>query len=1044
VKDRIAEFIREKAYKPMTFEELAEALGYGERQLGALRKTLAEMESAGEIIRTRTERYGAPERMNLAVGRLQGHPKGFGFLIPDTAGMDDIFIGREGLNGAWHGDRVIVRLSPPTRADGRMEGEVIRILVRANQRVVGTYDATRHMGFVSPDDRRLTEDIFIPKGATNGARHGEKVVVQVVHWGDSRRNAEGRIVERLGMKGEVGVDILSVIRKHGLPEVFPPRVLAEAEAIPSEVTPEAIHEPGRVDLRDWTIVTIDGEDAKDLDDAVSVEQLGEGRWRLGVHIADVAYYVKEGSALDQEAYKRGTSVYLADRVVPMLPPRLSNGICSLNPHVDRLTLSCVMEINREGMVVKYEIFPSVIRTTARMTYSKVNQILDGDPAAIEEYRSLVPLFLEMRALMEVLKRKRDRRGAIDFDLPEAKVKLNEQGWPVEIRRIDRGLGERIIEEFMLVANETVAEHLLRHEAPALYRVHEEPATDKLAGLKDFLGLFGYTLRLPRDGKVTPKQFQEITHWAQGRTEENLINHVLLRTMKQAVYSERSLGHFGLAADYYCHFTSPIRRYPDLVVHRTLRALMAGELTGRLRSRWEKKMPEMGRHTSERERAAMEAERETVELKKAEFMSDKVGETFEGIISGVTQFGFFVQLPNTVEGLVHVSTLTDDYYHFHDRIYALVGERTRRRFRLGDPVVVTLRHVDVETHQIDFVLSSQQERTAPRLPELRVGEEEGRRAKRRKKRRRGDEGQSVESMEVVEATPVVEETVVVAPPAAERAPGLVLLPGERLSGERLADDRRADRPRRSGRSTNEERQGEGRSLERRKRDQGAQALERSALERIERPVVDRSAERVAPERQGRLRDGAEQQKRQRPERQPMEREVPENLPERGVRPRGIQERGQVRHLQGQAPSERREQGALGRQRPEPPTWRRRAEPPAEPLTHRQAARVSRVVDMWGIPVPPGRVRPADEVGDPTVIAPFSLPVARGDRRKEKLTLTNWDEAFTPTSDEIIQSLEPEAAPVTEREELSEGGRPRNRRRRYGRRRSGNRGGGSAEA
>jgi ribonuclease R len=1014
VKDRIAEFIREKAYKPMTFEELAEALGYGERQLGALRKTLAEMESAGEIIRTRTERYGAPERMNLAVGRLQGHPKGFGFLIPDRAGIEDVFIGREGLNGAWHGDRVIVRLSPPTRADGRMEGEVIRILVRANQRVVGTYDATRHMGFVSPDDRRLTEDIFIPKGATNGARHGEKVVVQVVHWGDSRRNAEGRIVERLGMKGEVGVDILSVIRKHGLPEVFPPRVLAEAESIPSEVTPEAIHEPGRVDLRDWTIVTIDGEDAKDLDDAVSVEQLGEGRWRLGVHIADVAYYVKEGSALDQEAYKRGTSVYLADRVIPMLPPRLSNGICSLNPHVERLTLSCVMEINREGMVVKYEIFPSVIRTTARMTYSKVNQILDGDPAAIEEYRSLVPLFLEMRALMEVLKRKRDRRGAIDFDLPEAKVKLNEQGWPVEIRRIDRGLGERIIEEFMLVANETVAEHLLRYEAPTLYRVHEEPATDKLVGLKDFLGLFGYTLRLPRDGKVTPKQFQEVTHWAQGRTEENLINHVLLRTMKQAVYSERCLGHFGLAADYYCHFTSPIRRYPDLIVHRTLRALMAGELTERLRSRWDKKMPEMGRHTSERERAAMEAERETVELKKAEFMSDKVGEAFEGIISGVTQFGFFVQLPNTVEGLVHVSTLTDDYYHFHDRIYALVGERTRRRFRLGDRVVVTLRHVDVETRQIDFVLC-QEERPAPRLPELRVEEGEGRRTKRRKKRRRGDEGQSVESMEVVEAEPVAEETVMAEPPAAERAPGLTLLPGERLSGERLAGDRRADRSRR-------------------RRDQGAQALEQPALERVER--------------QARLRDRDDpeprEQKRRRPERQPMARELPESLPERGLRPRGIQERGQAWPAQGQALPERREQGALGRQRPELPTWRRRAEPPAEPLTQRQAARVSRVVDMWGIPVPPGRVRPADEVGDPTVIAPFSLPAARGDRRKEKLTLTNWDEAFTPASDEIIQSLEPEAAPVTEREELAEGGRPRNRRRRYGRRRSGNRGGGGGSA
>lgn len=1163
MKDRIAEFIREKAYKPMTFEELADALGYGERQRGALERTLAQMESAGEIVRTRTERYGAPERMNLAVGRLQGHPKGFGFLIPDNAGGEDVFIGREGLNGAWHNDRIIARLSPPTRADGRMEGEVIRILTRANQRVVGTFEAARNMGYVTPDDRRLTADVYIPKGATNGAKNGEKVVVQVVHWGDARRNAEGRIVERIGMKGEVGVDILSVIRKHGLPEAFPARVLADAEAVPAEVTEEAINEPGRVDLRNWTIVTIDGEDAKDLDDAVNVEQIGDGRWRLGVHIADVSYYVQEGTALDQEAYKRGTSVYLADRVVPMLPPHLSNGICSLNPHVDRLTLSCVMEINRDGTVVKYDLFPSVIRTTARMTYTKVNQILDGDAQSIEEYRSLLPMFLEMRALQDVLKRKRDRRGALDFDLPEAKVKLNEQGWPVEIRRIDRGIAERIIEEFMLVANETVAEHLLRYEAPVLYRVHEEPAADKLAALKDFLALFGYPFRLPRDAKVTPKMLQEITHWAQGRTEQNLINHVLLRTMKQAVYEERSLGHFGLAADYYCHFTSPIRRYPDLVVHRSLRALMAGELVGRLRARWEKKMPEMGSHTSERERAAMEAERETVELKKAEFMSDKVGETFQGIISGVTQFGFFVQLPNTVEGLVHVSTLTDDYYHFHDRIYALMGERTRRRFRLGDPVTVILRSVEVETRQVDFALDeelteriqiprpegqgrnrAEKKRLQLSLPDGREGDRDGRRDRngredrnRNEKRRRNERGPKIEAgwsgeltgdpaldglaLDLAEEAlsqsplpladlPGTEEEYVVREPEFEqndrRRPGrperrngpdpsvesfestmelafdepVAKLPGERLSGQRFQQERRQRGHRvEAERGPREEapvRGMRGEPLVERPQRGGLPPRERGLREPMvaERPLRgefqnERPMRAEAPQRERGMRGEAPME---RPLRGEMRAERPlrveEPLRERGRRefvPLEVGGRGEAnadRRRRNQPQREEPTPGYVDRSRPgmpvgrraevqrerqgalPEPAWRRRQEAELPILSHRQAARVSRAVDMWGIPVPAGRVRPADEVGDPSVIAPFALTVGRNDRGKSKLQLTNWDEEHTPGTSEVVQSISPAAAPATELEAMTAPeGQPRKRRRRWGRRRSGNRGGGGGE-
>ncbi|HLN62995.1 MAG TPA: ribonuclease R [Symbiobacteriaceae bacterium] len=801
MKERIAKFIREKAYKPMTFDELCSAMGVAEKQYTQLQKTLEQMEAAGEVVKTRVERYGAPERMNLAVGRLQGHPKGFGFLVQDAPDAEDIFIGRESLNGAMHGDRIIARLSPPARIGARVEGEVIRILQRGNQRIVGTFDTSKHAGYVTPDDKRLTEDIFIPKGATNGAKNGEKVVVQIVQYPDARRVAEGKIVERIGMKGAVGVDIVSVIRKYGLPEIFPPKVLKDAETVPDTVQEEAIREEGRRDLRGWTIVTIDGEDAKDLDDAVNVERIGENLWRLGVHIADVAYYVQEGSSLDREAYVRATSVYLADRVVPMLPPKLSNGICSLNPAVDRLTLSCVMELNGEGKVLKYEIFPSVIKTAARMTYTKVNKILGGDQELIREYQPLVPMFREMLSLMEILRTKRGRRGALDFDLPEAKVKLNEQGWPLEIRRVERGVAERIIEEFMLVANETVAEHCYRHEVPFMYRVHGEPNTDRLAGLRDFLALFGYSLKLSSEGGVSPKVLQEITDFFRGRPEENLVNQVLLRTMRQAIYSDENLGHFGLAAEFYCHFTSPIRRYPDLVVHRVLRIMFTGQVNKK-KHKLEQWLPSAAQHSSERERLAMEAERETIDLKKAEFMSDKVGQTFAGIISGVGQFGFFVSLPSTVEGLVHVSTLDDDYYHFHENYYALIGERTRRRFRLGDPVVVRLMRVDIDNRQMDFALEAKESpvvtvesvpgETRGRAPKKRAlmglpvaaeqpaEREDGRNKKKRRKGRKGGrpdaEAASLAAVETVTAAPLerprkpVHRVVTVEPKAEpERAP-----------------------------------------------------------------------------------------------------------------------------------------------------------------------------------------------------------------------------------------------------------------------------------
>ncbi len=699
MKERIQEFILNESYNPKTAAELAEILGVPEAERPQFLGLLTEMEAQGLIVRTRTQRYGAPERMNLVVGRLQGHPKGFGFLIPDAEGQDDLFIGKENLGGAWNGDRIVARLVPVSTGN-RPEGEVIRVLERGNLRIVGTFEAAKKAGYVRPDDRRLPDDISVPSGQTHGARSGEVVVVEVTRWPEPRRSAEGKVVERLGAKGSAGVNILAIIRKFGLPEQFGKKALAEAEAIPETVAPEEIAR--RRDLRHWQIITVDGADAKDLDDAISVEKLPEGGWRLGVHIADVSHYVREGGSLEREAFERATSVYLADRVVPMLPQRLSNGICSLNPQVDRLTLTCLMDIDAEGKVGRHELFASAIKTAARMTYAEVAGILRGDGDQRQRHAALVPMITEMAALKDKLRVRRQERGSLDFDLPEPKLVLDAQGLTIDVRRADRTHADQIVEEFMLAANETVARHFARAKVPFCFRVHEEPAADRVQGLSEFLLLFGYNLRPGK--KMTPKALQQVTEWARGRQEEGLVNTVLLRSLRQARYSAENLGHFGLAAPFYCHFTSPIRRFPDLIVHRVVRALVVeGGFKAKRKARWQKEMPGWAEHCSVRERVAQEAERETVDLKKAEYMKDKVGEVYKGIISSVTSFGFFVQLENTVEGLVHVSTLTDDYYHFQEKQYALLGERTRKHFRLGDPVTVRVVRVNVEERNVDFML-----------------------------------------------------------------------------------------------------------------------------------------------------------------------------------------------------------------------------------------------------------------------------------------------------------------------------------------------------
>lgn len=699
MRNTVLELLGSSQYEAMTIEELVEYLQIeGSDKFKEFVKLMVKLEDEGIVVRSKNDRYDLARDLGYYKGIISIHPKGFGFVEIDE--MDDVYVRSEHLNGALHKDTVLVKILPSSKGDS-LEGEIAQVLERGMTDFIGTYYEIKQVGYVKPDNSRYHAVVAIPKNKTKGAVKDHKVRVRIVDYLENNV-VKAEVTEILGHKNDPGIDILSVVYKYDIVPEFSEDALKQAAEIPNE--PDDDSYKGRKDLREETIVTIDGDDAKDLDDAVHVRMLDNGNYLLGVSIADVSYYVTEGSPLDREAFFRGTSVYLVDRVIPMIPHRLSNGICSLNPRVDRLTITCEMEISPTGDIVSHEIFPSIIKTTERMTYNHVNRILiDEDAELCERYKELVPTFKLMYELSKILRQKRHDRGSIDFDLEESKIIVDEYGFPIDVVLREREIAERIIEDFMLAANETVAEHFHWMDVPFIYRVHEHPKPEKLERFYKLARALGYEIKGTKEN-VHPKALQMITEAVHGKPEHAAINTMMLRSLQKARYSEESLGHFGLAAEFYTHFTSPIRRYPDLVVHRLIRRyLFDQDLSKETLDYYTAVMPEIGEQTSKRERDAIDAEREVEDMKKAEYMTQFIDEEFEGVISSVTKWGIYVELPNTVEGLVHVNDLTDDYYEFDEDNLALIGRRTKAIYKIGDIVKVIVAAASKEERTIDFQL-----------------------------------------------------------------------------------------------------------------------------------------------------------------------------------------------------------------------------------------------------------------------------------------------------------------------------------------------------
>ena len=698
-KNLICELVADEMYVPMKEKEMAAFMQVPKEKREDFRKILQALVLEGRLQKTGQGKYIKPDERRL-VGIYSGTARGFGFV--EVEGRDeDLYIPEDKRGGAFHQDRVQIELLPGGQGK-RQEACVVKVLERGMKQIVGTYEQCENFGFVIPDNSKVGADIFVPKERSKGAVTGHKVVVELTSYGDERHKPEGRVTEILGHINDPGVDILSVVRRFELSTEFGEKVMHQTERVPEQV--QEADRKGRMDLRELQMVTIDGEDAKDLDDAVSLYLDEEGQYHLGVHIADVSNYVQENSALDWEALKRGTSVYLVDRMIPMLPHKLSNCICSLNQGVDRLALSCLMTIDARGEVTDYQIAETVICVDRRMSYTSVRKILeDKDEKERKEYEAFVPMFELMEELAAILRKKRHKRGSIDFGFAESKIVLDKEGHPIEIRPYERNVATKIIEDFMLVANETVAQHFYWLELPFVYRTHEKPDPDKIMKLSTFIRNFGYYVKTTGE-EIHPKELQKLLGRIADTDEETLISRLTLRSMKQAKYTVDCTGHFGLACQYYCHFTSPIRRYPDLQIHRIIKDQLRGRLREERIKHYADRLPEVAKQSSRMERCAEEAERETDRLKKAEYMEDHIGEVYEGVISGITQWGIYVELPNTVEGLIHVSVLSGDFFYYDEETYEMVGRDTGMTYKLGQKITVQVKGVDRMAGTVDFLVS----------------------------------------------------------------------------------------------------------------------------------------------------------------------------------------------------------------------------------------------------------------------------------------------------------------------------------------------------
>lgn len=704
-KSKILEFIKDKEYVPMKKKEIAQILMVPKEEMLELEKILDELESEYKIRKNRKNKYILMDEKYIQ-GEFHANPKGFGFVKINNE-ENEVYISTKDTLNALNGDTVLVKILEE-KQDKSQEGKVIKIINRSITKVVGTFKNSRNFGFVIPDDKKIATDIFISKKKFKEAKDNEKVVVKITKYPEKGKNAEGEIIEVIGNINQAGVDMMCLIREYNLPYEFPEFVIEETNTIPEQIEKNDIS--NRVDLRDKTIFTIDGEDAKDLDDAVLVEKLPNGNYKLGVYIADVSYYVKENSKIDKEALTRGTSIYMLDRVIPMLPVKLSNGICSLNAGKDRFTLSIEMEIDNKGNVIDSDIFKAVINVKERMTYTDVNKILENsDKEVIKRYEKYIDNFKLMEELAHILEKRREIGGSLDLDIPESKITLDEEGKAIAVGKYELTFANTIIEQFMLTANETIAEKFYWLEAPFVYRVHEVPDIEKIAELNKFLYNFGYKIRGSKDN-IHPKEFAKVLEEIKGKQEEMVVSTLILRTLKIAKYESENRGHFGISSKYYCHFTSPIRRYPDLFIHRVISKYLENEynISNEFKDEYKKIAEKVAEQSSEREKIAKKVERDSIELKKAEYMKDKIGEIYDGIVSSVTNFGIFVELENTVEGLIRFEDLGEkDYFIYNDENKTLQGERTGITYKIGDRVRIIVIDANKETRKIAFAICNEE-------------------------------------------------------------------------------------------------------------------------------------------------------------------------------------------------------------------------------------------------------------------------------------------------------------------------------------------------